>query len=244
MACNRRLKNENKEKKMKRFLMILTALCVIAFNASAQTGFTVGARLGPGFAFNEVDSDVKKLFKGATGKSPKEESNIAFAIALYGNYTIFPKFSIQAELGFMANNGMVLSGTMPDDTDVELRGSFTSLDIPVLARYEFLEDPVSLSVLGGPYLAFPLSKMKGELSMSPDTSGESGSENTKIDGIRFGITLGLAAGYKLGPGSIVADLRFLTDFNPVRTKILGGAKTESVFTRRGINLTVGYEMKL
>ncbi|MDR2144712.1 MAG: hypothetical protein LBP29_10130, partial [Treponema sp.] len=93
---------------MKRYLMVLTALCVIGFSASAQSGFTVGARLGPGFAFNEASSDVVNSFK-AWDANPKEESNIAFAIALYGNYTIFPKFSIQVELDFMVNNGMTLS---------------------------------------------------------------------------------------------------------------------------------------
>jgi hypothetical protein len=51
----------------------------------------------------------------------------------------------------------------------------------------------------------------------------------------------LAAGYKLGPGNIIADLRFLTDLAPVKIKEFGIAK--EVFTRRGINLTVGYEMK-
>jgi hypothetical protein len=125
---------------------------------------------------------------------------------------------------------------------MELKGSYTSLDIPVLVRYEFFEFPVSLSVLGGPYLAFGLGKFKAELSGFPaggpivDDSAEG-----DIDGIRFGITVGLAAGYKLGPGSIVADLRFLTDFAPVEVDY---GTTEKVFTRRGINLTVGYEMKL
>jgi hypothetical protein len=212
---------------MKRFLMVSLMLSVIGFAAVAQRGFTVGARLGPGFAFNELNGDIKNLFGSY---SISDKSNTAFALSAYGSYTIFPKFSIQAELGLMANNGMALS---MGGIEV-LKGSYTSLDLPVLARYEFFETPVSLSVLGGPYLSFGLGKFKLEMFSSP-------SEEADIDGIRFGITMGVAAGYKVGPGSIIADLRFLTDFAPVKVKYSGA--TMDVFTRRGINLTVGYEMK-
>jgi hypothetical protein len=223
---------------MKRFLMVSLMLGVIGFTATAQRGFTVGARLGPGFAFNELNGDIKNLIVTAfnmngipiSTSDVSDKSNTAFVLSAYGSYMIFPKFSIQAELGLMANNGMALSVYGLEI----LKGSYTSLDLPVLARYEFFETPVSLSVLGGPYLSFGLGKFKMEMTGSP-------SEEVDIDGIRFGITMGVAAGYKVGPGSIIADLRFLTDFAPVKVKYSGG--TMDVFTRRGINLTVGYEMK-
>jgi hypothetical protein len=208
-------------------------LGVIGFAATAQTGFTVGARLGPGFAFNEMEGYFN-LIKNA---GFDDNSNIAFAMAVYGNYTISPKFSVQVELDLMVNNGAKLSGY-----DIEMKGSFTSLDLPVLARYEFFEAPVSFSMLGGPYLTFPIGKFKAKLTDPSNVLGVGNiSENVDIDGIRLGITVGLAAGYKLGPGSIIADLRFLKDLAPVKIEASGIA-TE-VFTRRGINLTVGYEMK-
>jgi hypothetical protein len=213
---------------IKRWILILTALVIVSTAVNAQTGFAVGARLGPGFAFNEADDYVKLIKAGAP--SLKEESLIAFSLGVYGNYTIFPKFSIQVELDFMLNSGMKLSAS-----GYEAESSFTSFDIPVLARYEFLEDPVSLSVLGGPYLAFPLGEYSAKVSGSSTYKGD-------VEGIRFGITVGLAAGYRLGPGSIVADLRFLTDLAPVEAEA-GPLGTMEIFTRRGINLTVGYEMK-
>jgi hypothetical protein len=221
---------------MKRFLMMITALAVISVTVNAQTGFTVGARLGPGFGFNELGEDLEQSLTGGTGGiSIDEKSNIAFVAAVYGNYAFFPnipKFSIQAELHFMVNNGMELSGG-----GAKIKGSFTSLDIPVLARYEFFETPISLSVLGGPYLSFPLGKLEID-----DPAGLTGGKNERsIEGIRFGITVGAAAGYKLGPGNIVADLRFLTDFMPVQVSYYW--TRADIFTRRGINLTVGYEMK-
>jgi hypothetical protein len=217
--------------KLKRLVLILMALVIVTTTVNAQKGFAVGARLGPGFAFNELSSDVKDFLKSYGVSSPKEESLIAFALAVYGNYTILPKFSIQAELGLMWNNGMELS-----EGGGSLEFSFTSLDLPVLARYEFFESPVSLSVLGGPYLAFPVGEYSAKMTGSTTEHGD-------IEGIRFGIIVGAAAGYKLGPGSIVADLRFLTDFNPVEAEITWWGDTVDVFTRRGINLTVGYEMK-
>jgi hypothetical protein len=225
---------------MKRFVMILTAVFVVTAAVNAQKGFTVGARLGPGFAFNELGDGFKKDKDDLEnwGISVKEESNIAFAIAVYGNYMIFPKFSIQTELGLMVNNGMKLSGSFMGQS-YEIKGSFTSLDIPILARYDFLESPVSLGVLGGLYLAFGFGQIKLEETGEPSVEKD-------VDGVRLGLTVGLAAGYKVGPGNIVADLRFLTDFSPVQARNFDDSNTgtsKDIFTRRGINLTVGYEMK-
>jgi hypothetical protein len=227
---------------MKRFLMILTVVLATSSAVNAQTGFTVGARLGPGFAFNKLEGVLKDMKDNLSsgGLSVEDESNIVFALAVYGNYEIFPRFSVQAELGLMINNGVKLSTSVPGIGSFGMKGSFMSLDIPVLARYDFLESPVSLGVLGGPYLSVPIGKLKTEITDSTGYFGGNSSEDFDIDGIRFGITAGVAAGYKLGPGSIVADLRFLMDLAPVKIKDSG--TTEKVFTRRGVNLTVGYEI--
>jgi hypothetical protein len=57
-----------------------------------------------------------------------------------------------------------------------------------------------------------------------------------------GITFGAFVGYPLGPGKIVGDLRFLTDFASVNAHISGSDWT--VLHRSGINLTIGYEISL
>jgi hypothetical protein len=224
---------------MKKIFAVMAILAAVAFTASAQTGFSVGARAGAGFGFNSTEGMLDTLISYANsfGYSIDESSNITFAAALYGGYTIFEGFSVQLELDLMINNGMELSGG-----GVTMAGSYTSLDIPLLARYDFLESPLTVGVLAGPYLSLGIGKFKGE---SEDPGGlimGTGSEETDIDGVRFGITAGLVAGYPVGPGLIIADLRFLTDLTPLKVKESG--VSTKVFTRRGLNVTLGYELKL
>ncbi|MDR2767700.1 MAG: PorT family protein [Treponema sp.] len=226
---------------MKRFLLAAAVLAVTTLTVSAQTRWTVGGRLGPGFAFNKLEGDYKDSVENefsTTGLSFDDSSNWVFAAAVYGGYTIFPKFSIQAELGLMINNGMTVDTSYPGYGKVmKVKASFTSLEIPVLARYDFLDGPFTLGVLAGPYVSIPLGKLKAERTVYVGTG--SGKEDYSIN-TRLGITAGVAAGYKVGPGSIVADLRFLNDFSPVK---LGDGSKIDLFTRRGINLTLGYAIK-
>jgi hypothetical protein len=216
---------------MKRFVLILTILLAVSSAVNAQTGFTNGIRLGPGFAFNEAEKDLK--YNNAT-----EESNIVFVMAFYGAYAVFPKFSVQAELDVMINNGMTISVSGPAG---KITSSFASIDIPVLAKYNLFESSTFIfGVLGGPYISFGMGKFEGETSGSLKKPGASGKYANDIEGVRFGVTAGAAAGFKVGPGNIVVDARFLTDFSPVKIK---DVRTFEMLTRRGINLTVGYETR-
>ncbi|MDR2181944.1 MAG: PorT family protein [Treponema sp.] len=224
---------------MKRFLLAAAVLAVTTVTLSAQTRWTVGGRLGAGFAFNALEGDFKSEYDKLWGESFSydDSSNWVFAASVYGGYTILPKFSIQAELGLMVNNGIKIDvKDSVSDGSLEIKGSFTSLELPILARYDFLDGPFTLGVLAGPYVSIPLGKFK------TDTTGEdlNESENYSIN-TRLGITVGVAAGYQVGPGSIVADLRFLNDFTPINIDKDGFEA--DVFTRRGINLTLGYAIK-
>ncbi|MDR1862560.1 MAG: PorT family protein [Treponema sp.] len=119
-------------------------------------------------------------------------------------------------------------------TSIELEGSYSSLDIPVLLRYEFLQQPLMVGLVAGPVLSIPVGDV--ELSFPSELGG---STDVKTKGITFGATAGVFGGYPVGPGKIIADIRFLMDFTPL--KIKEGGETIEAIKRRSLNITLGYE---
>jgi TolB-like protein len=200
------------------------------YNSSAigNTRFSIGVRLGPGFEINTADEDMV-----GTGYSPKEKSNIAFNAALYVGFRVNNKWSIQPELNFIVNNGMEVSGQ-----GYTVKIDYTTLDIPLLIRWDFILSPVRAGVVLGPYLSLPI----GKLNLSV---GDSGSALDTV-GITYGATAGFIIGYKVGPGYLTGDIRFLHDFGSlmVREDFGDGLQDAKIGIRRSINLTFGYEFSL
>jgi hypothetical protein len=90
----------------------------------------------------------------------------------------------------------------------------------------------------GPYISFPVSKLNLTIA--------SGGSAMDMNGFTYGITGGFALGYKLGPGYLTADVRYLNDFGSlsVREDFGGGLQDANILIRRSINVTVGYEFSL
>jgi hypothetical protein len=67
-----------------------------------------------------------------------------------------------------------------------------------------------------------------------------------MKGYTLGITVGFVLGYKLGPGSLAADVRYINDFGSlhVREDFGEGIEDANICIRRSINITVGYEFSL
>jgi hypothetical protein len=192
------------------------------------THFLAGARLGAGFEINTADEDMV-----GDGYSPKEKSNTAFNAALYGAYRFNDVWSVQAELNFMLNNGMEISG---QGNVVKI--DYATIDIPVLVRWNFIQSPVMAGLVIGPYISLPA----GRLNLSIDGKGAA----LDMKGYTLGIATGFALGYKLGPGSLTADLRYINDFRSlyVREDFGEGMQDANICVRRSINITVGYEFSL
>lgn len=105
--------------------------------------------------------------------------------------------------------------------------------------------PVTLTLLLGPNISFPISKLKTSITGSGLIGVESGvSESSIADTAIFGITGGAAVALRLGPGSLVTDIRYINDFTPVK----GGEKDSEnpidLFTRRALALSLGYQIRL
>jgi hypothetical protein len=193
-----------------------------------STHFLVGARLGSGFEINTADEDMV-----GTGYSPNEKSHIAFNTTLYGAFKFNDVWLIQPELNFMLNNGMEISGH--GDT---FAIAYNTLDIPVFVRWNFIQRPVIAGIIVGPYISLPL----GKLNLTINDKGSA----LDTSGFTFGIAGGFLLGFKLGPGYIAADIRYLNDFSSlkVREDFGDGTQDANIAIRRSINLTFGYEFSL
>jgi hypothetical protein len=192
------------------------------------THFMIGGRLGAGFEINTADEDMT-----GDGFSPKEKSNTAFNAVLYGAYRFNDVWAIQAELNFMLNNGMEISGH-----GYTVKIDYPTLDIPLLVRWNFIQTPVAVGLVIGPYISLPA----GKVNLSIDDKGSA----LDMNGFTPGITGGFTLGYKLGPGNLAADLRYLNDFRSlyVREDFGDGMQDANICIRRSINITIGYEFSL
>jgi hypothetical protein len=209
-----------------------------AYKASGigTTHRLVGARLGAGKEFNTADEDmVGAEFSG------NEKSNIVFNAALYGAFRFNDMWSVQPEINYMVNNGMKI-GDEYDEYSANV--SYTTLDIPLLVRWNFIQSPVLAGVIIGPYISLPISKVKTEVF------GE-GTRELDAEWFNLGVTGGFALGYKIGPGYLTADLRFLHDLNdalnlrPIQVREdVNDVPPSNICIRRSLNITIGYEFYL
>jgi hypothetical protein len=196
--------------------------------AIGTTRFLIGARLGAGFEINTADEDMV-----GSGYSPKEKSNIAFNATLYGAFKFNEMWSIQPEVNYMQNNGMEVSGQ-----GYTVKIDYTTLDIPLLIRWNFIQSPFIAGVVVGPYVSLPISKLNlsiGYRGSALDTTGFS-----------YGVTAGFAFGPRVGPGNLIVDVRFLHDLASLMVcEDFGeGMQDAKIGIRRSINLTFGYEFSL
>jgi hypothetical protein len=193
-----------------------------------STHFMIGARLGTGFEMNTADEDMV-----GTGYSPKEKSNIAFNAALIGAFRFNDIWSVQPEINIMINNGMEITR---HGNAVKI--DYTTMDIPLFLRWNFIHIPIVAGIMAGPYISMPL----GKLNLSIDDGGSA----LDTGGYTFGITGGFTIGVKAGPGHLTADVRYLNDFKSlyVFEDFGEGLQEANICIRRSFNITVGYEISL
>jgi hypothetical protein len=207
---------------MKKLVALAAAVAVSAASAFALD-LTVGGRgafgfgLGTSVDMEDVDLDM--------GKS------MNFGGAVFGKIGITDTISVQPELGFTVHKvGMKVS-----DFDVKGTGTFNTLDIPVLVGYNLeVADGLTVTPFAGPQLSFALGKCKmgGDFSDMGDAEFKSP--------LLFDIVLGANAAYEVGPGAVVADLRYNLGLIALKEK----ESEEKLFTPRALGVSLGYQMKI
>lgn len=187
----------------------------------------LGARAGlsPGFygnggeLLNRTEFSSQTLKDNSPFKRPPD-------VAVYTSVSIWSLLALQAEALYTRD-----SFSLNYDSNT-MTVSYNSLIIPLLAKAVYRPSFLTVQGFAGPYLSLPLGQMEIKHS--------NGSYNADFP-LMFGIMAGGGLGVKLGPGSVMADIRYAMDFGNVTANYNG---TRDVSHRNKLCFALGYEMGL
>jgi TolB-like protein len=218
------------------------------------TGFFIGLKAGTviGIASSEPEKkifpDYLNLLESVSWET--KNGNIGFIGAVYAGYMFTPFFGFETGVHIITNNGMELVGKDPfwGETYTE-NFSYTSLDIPLLLRLRFAvgtSNTITLGLNVGAYLSLPVSDL--DYSFKGYFNGDKGDIKESLN---YGILAGINTGFKIGNGNIVLDIHYLMDFLPTTATYnikgstngwdLDWVQNDTLFTRQGIKILLGYE---
>lgn len=249
---------------MKKIIAVTAALMMASLSAFALD-ITVGARgnfnmgLGTSVEGSGLSDDFKKDCKG----------NLGGGFGIYGNFGLMElgggSLGIQPEFDMNFNNGFNYkhedSENMVVDTVTtkdEMSYFDATIDIPVLVTFTYpVMDTLSIGGGFGPYISIPVGidyTSKHEVSYDVyteynDSYSSKGSDNRDFKAkMNFGLAFDVNGAYKVGPGSIALDIRYMLDLTPtsVSSKYKSGGDWSSysdIFTRRMLTIGVGYQIK-
>ena len=211
---------------MKKLIAFAVAAAAAVSVATAQIDLTVGARgifgIGAGMFLGDPETDTD------IGKS------LDFGGAAFAKVPVYKGLVIQPEVGFTYN--MV---GMKEDGE-KFSGSYMAIDIPVLVGYDLkVSNELTVTPLFGPKFSIPVGKFS-----SVKSDGYSVPDMDIENVILFSIVAGVSASYKVGPGAIVGDIRYVNGVSGLATKFKGASKASVIATPRNLQFSVGYQMTL
>ena len=215
---------------MKRVLLSLFIFGMV-ISVLHTNEFSIGGRVGVMFGFHNESSDITAESGLQLGSPSRSLFSPNFTI--FGNYLLGNNVSLQAELNFLFNQGFIWN--FPGGS---AKLNYSSLDIPIMVKYDLIEVPVQIGILLGPNLSVPL----GKINFSESEGNVSQNWEVDSDSPTFGICFGVVAGYLIGSGRLIGDLRFILDFTQLKGRYLN--ETAGVLTRRGLILSAGYVIPL
>lgn len=198
----------------------------------------IGLRGGMSFEFNKAHEDMV-----GTGPRPAEESPKGFVPTLTAFYRVTDTLKLQLELSYL-KNGIDVYGFYDDYSgytlNIDVR--YSTLDIPLLIAWNFIQKPISVDIYGGAYISIPVStcNIGYEIEDYGDLKG-----SVDVTGVVFGVVGGFDAGFRIGPGNVVIDARFFYDLTPSRAKgDLLGDEPQGLIYRKGVVASVGYVFEI
>lgn len=243
---------------MKKVIALVATAVVAVSMVCAQV--TVGAKGTFGMNLGSTLTDEgKTLFTMGYDIDTKNEVMVGGGGAIYGRYNMpfHTPLGVQLELGIFANNGVKVSADSSIEEDgmkigVEATGSasYLSMDIPLIVTYDISAGPVVITPLVGVNFSIPLGKMKSKMEYTAKMDGQVVDEDGFTEDVDIaskfipGIVAGVEVGLPLGPGSLVADLRYVNDFTKFSIDLgVDGMDPVEVGIRRNFNISVGYALK-
>ncbi len=239
---------------MKKIVLVLTTALLFVSLASAQITigakgiFTLNAGTKEAEDFQNLKNDISTVVE-LVGASFDSQLVVGGGGGLFVRYNMpfLSSLGIQTGLDVLANNGYKVEAakTISEKTySASISATYTSLELPILVTYDIGLGPVTLTLLLGPNISFPINKMKITTSNSIITDRSGTNEWNIANKAIFGITGGAAVALRLGPGSLVTDIRYINDFTPVKAGEKDSENPMDLFTRRALALSLGYQIRL
>lgn len=235
---------------MKKIIAVTAALMMASLSAFALD-ITVGARgnfnIGLGSTMYDDVADGVKV-----------NPNLGGGFGVYGNFGLMElaggSLGVQPEINMNFNNGL---NTERKQTYSETTTKYTDItvDIPVLVTFTYpVLDALSIGGGFGPYISIPFGldtfyKQKYTYGGSSTTyEGTSSDDYEMKANLNFGLAFAVNGAYKVGPGSIALDIRYMLDLTP--TKVASKPKSggswsdpDELLYRRMLAIGVGYQIK-
>lgn len=236
---------------MKKIVLVLTTALLFVSLASAQITigakgiFTLNAGTKEAEDFQNLKNDISTVVEHV-GASFDSQLVVGGGGGLFVRYNMpfLSSLGIQTGLDVLANNGYKVEAakTISEKTySASISATYTSLELPILITYDIGLGPVTLTLLLGPNISFPINKMKVTTALNSSSATDEWNIANKA---MFGITGGAAVALRLGPGSLVTDIRYINDFTPVKAGEKDSENPMDLFTRRALALSLGYQIRL
>jgi hypothetical protein len=200
--------------------------------AANENGYTnkwlyLGARLGPSVRFYTPSGDTP--YTGGDTRA------VSLDTAFQVSFLALPFLSFQGEMIFTWDtaSGWDYLGTSNDEIDrYTWDHTAFSLQFPLMVKLNFYPGKFRISPFLGAYYLLPL----GNLETTNSRTDEKQSVSYRVSP-PFGLLGGLSAALKLGPGMIIADVRYSADLGEPESP-----DTEiKTYRRNMVSLTLGYE---
>ena len=198
-------------KKIKLFIIVLSAFYFSNLNAQIMIGPKLGLNLASWSNVTLSNGDKKVPVMGIN-------------IGGVCNFSVNKMFSLQPELLYSGKGNNIKNGSYYDKEYINY------LEIPILAKVSFGKDDFKGFVNLGPYFGYLMGgkdKWNTPVVMGVGGSGSQSIDFTKtttdnLDGTSYteqqnrldiGLALGAGVIYKLGPGSLMGELRYNVGFS-------------------------------
>jgi hypothetical protein len=224
----------------KQFLSImLIAVLLLTFLSTANSqGLFVGGKIGMGL------STLSNWDNRSSGSDTKKRSPLTGLLAtITGKYMFNDLLGLQAELQYV-QKGETEKSVSKDGTTFKDKKKTNYLVLPVLLNVSHSFENILVYGNIGPYFGLGLNAQS--IMVEPDKGG--GNLKFKKGGLQrfdMGLCIGAGAGYRLGPGDIILDIRYdlgFMDTYSTPDEIKGN--NYKATKNRTLGISVGYVIPL
>jgi hypothetical protein len=228
--------NQTSLKFMKKTVLLL--ITWVALCTAAQAQMSIIPKAGVTFS-NVVNKDDTEGQRAKTG----------FLVGVGLNLPIVEDFfSVQPELLYIQKG----FGFDTEDFDIKFRETINYLEVPILAKIAFGGDIAKFHVSAGPSIGFGLGgnyKFSGDDadqiedivgSLDGDVTFGSDDDDSYNNRLDIGAQFGIGAGFKVGPGSLLLDLRYGLGLSNLLKEDADLGIDESDGKNRVIAISLGY----